>query len=188
MGIVTIILVGIGLSFDTFAVSISTGLVANHIRFWQATKVALVLAFFQGLMPLVGWLVGIQVEGYVKEFDHWLAFSLLSLIGGKMILESLKPEEKRNNFNPFKPVVLIGMAISTSIDALVVGVTFAFIDVNIYLSVFIIGFITYVVAMLGMLFGKKAGERFGKRMEIVGGIMLVLIGLKILIEHLQAGC
>jgi manganese efflux pump family protein len=186
MNYITILIVAIGLSFDTFAVSITTGLMANHIRFWQATKIALVFAFFQGLLPLLGWIVGMQVEGYIKDFDHWIAFGLLFFIGSKMILESLKPVEKRKEFNPFNPRILIGLAVSTSIDGLIVGVTFAFIDIDIALSVVIIGFITYIAAMLGMLFGKKAGEWFGKRMEIVGGLVLIGIGVKILIEHLAS--
>jgi len=101
-----------------------------------------------------------------------------------MIYESLKPEEERKEFNPFKASVLVGMALSTSIDALVVGITLAFIEINIYLAVAIIGFVTYVAAMLGMLFGKKAGNLFGKKMEIVGGLILIGLGVKILIEHL----
>lgn len=188
MGISTILLIGLSLSFDTFAVSVTTGIVATHIRFWQATKVAIIFAAFQGLMPLLGWLVGIQFVDYIKEYDHWIAFALLFIIGARMILVSLKPEEKRTGINPFKPIVLIGMALSTSIDALIVGITFAFIEVNIVSSVLIIGFVTYVAAMLGILFGKKAGQHFGKRIEIIGGLMLIAIGLKILLEHLHAGC
>lgn len=186
MGIVAIILIAVGLSFDSFAVSVCTGLLVNRIKFWQATKIAITLALFQAAMPLLGWLVGVQLEGYVKDFDHWIAFGLLSIIGARMIYESLKPEEERKEFNPFKASVLVGMALSTSIDALVVGITLAFIEINIYLAVAIIGFVTYVAAMLGMLFGKKAGNLFGKKMEIVGGLILVGLGIKILLEHLYS--
>jgi manganese efflux pump family protein len=184
MDFITLLLIAIGLTFDTFAVSISTGLVANNIRFWQATKVATVLAFFQALMPLIGWFIGSQLKLLIAEYDHWVAFGLLTAIGLKMILESFKKEENSKNFDPFKPMVLVGMAIATSIDALIVGVSFALIDVNIVLSVGIIGFATYVVAMLGMLFGKNAGKWFGKKMEILGGLILIGIGIKILMEHL----
>lgn len=184
MDFITLIIIAIGLTFDTFAVSISTGLVANHIRFWQATKVAVTLAFFQALMPFIGWFIGTQVKHLISNYDHWIAFGLLAIIGIKMIIESLKKEEDKKDFNPFKPSVLIGMAIATSIDALIVGVSFAFIKVNIYYSVGIIGFVTYVVAMLGMLFGKSAGKWFGKKMEIIGGLILIGIGVKILLEHL----
>jgi putative Mn2+ efflux pump MntP len=185
MELVTIILIAIGLSFDTFAVSVTTGVAANHIQFWRACRIALTLAAFQGLMPVLGWFIGMQVESYIRDYDHWIAFGLLFIIGSRMIYESLKPEEERKEFNPFKLLFLIGIAISTSIDALIVGVTFAFIDVDIVISVIIIGAITFIVAMLGMLLGKKAGEWCGKKMEIVGGIMLIGIGAKILIEHLM---
>lgn len=184
MDFLTLIIIAVGLTFDTFAVSISTGLVVSHIRFWQATKIAATLAFFQALMPFIGWFIGSQVKELIIDYDHWIAFGLLSIIGAKMIIESLKKEEEKKDFNPFKPVVLIGMAIATSIDALIVGVSFAFINLNIFISVGVIGFITYIVSMLGMLFGKSAGKWFGKKMEIVGGLMLIGIGIKILLEHI----
>ena len=185
MNIPTLVLVAIGLSFDTFAVSVSIGVMKCQIRFWQATWLSLVLAFFQGVMPVAGWVLGEQVVAFTNGLGHYLAFALLSGIGVKMIFESLQPEEKRNPVNPFKLIVIVGMAISTSIDALVVGFSFAFIDVNIFHAVIIIGFATYLFGMLGMLFGKKAGLRFGKRMEIVGGIVLLGLGPKILLENLN---
>ncbi len=184
MDILTLILIAVGLNFDSFAVSVTTGFVVNKIRFWQATKIALVLAFFQAGMPVLGWFLGSQVKEYIISFDHWIAFGLLSFIGLKMIWESFGKEEETKDFNPFKPAVVIGMAVATSIDALIAGVSFAFIDINILLTAFLIGFLTYVAAMLGMLFGKKAGKWFGKRMEVVGGIILIGLGVKILLEHL----
>lgn len=187
MDIPTLTLVAIGLSFDTFAISVSIGVMRCQIRFWQATWLALVMAFFQGAMPLAGWILGEQLVVFTNGLGHYLAFALLSGIGVKMIVESLKPEEKRNPVNPFKLIVIVGMAISTSIDALVVGFSFAFIEVNIFQAILIIGFATYLFAMLGMLFGKKAGLRFGKRMEIVGGLVLLGLGFKILLENLNGG-
>jgi manganese efflux pump family protein len=184
MDILTLCLIGIGLSFDTFAVSVSTGLVISHIRFLQGVRVATVLALFQALMPFIGWFLGKQVAQSMIEYDHWIAFGLLALLGFKMIYESLKKEEEKKNFNPLQYTVLIGIAIATSIDALVVGVSFAFINLNIVWSVFVIGVITFLVAMLGMLFGKKVGSRFGQRMEIVGGLILLGIGVKILLSHI----
>ena len=185
MELITLLLIAIGLSFDTFAVSISTGLVANHIRFWQATRIALTLGFFQALMPLLGWFIGEQLRHYISDYDHWIAFLLLLAIGIKMILESLKEEQERKELDPFRPMVLIGMAIATSIDALIVGISFAMIEVNILISVLIIGFVTYVVAMLGILFGKNAGKMFGRKIEIIGGLILIGIGIKILVEGLS---
>ena len=187
MDFLTLLLIAVGLNFDSFAVSITTGLVASHIRFWQATRIALILAVFQALMPVAGWFIGSRIRDYVEAYDHWLAFGLLAFIGIKMIAEALKSEEDRRDTDPFKTSVVIGMAVATSIDALIVGVTFAFINVNIVFASGLIGFLTYLVAMLGMLFGKNAGKWFGRKMEVIGGIILIGIGLKILLEHLAAG-
>ncbi len=184
MDIITIFLIAIGLSFDTFAVSVSTGLVIKQIKFKQALKVAFVLAFLQTAMPLIGWFAGKQISSLIESFDHWLAFVLLFILGVKMIIESFKKEEDKTNFNPLKFSVLIGMGIATSIDALVVGVSFAFIKTNIWLALALIGFITFLVAMLGMLFGKNVGNKFGKKFEILGGLILISIGVKILISHI----
>ena len=138
-------------------------------------------------MPLIGWFIGTKIQHLVASFDHWVAFILLSLIGGKMIYESLKKEEVQNKMNPLDPKVLIGMSLATSIDALIVGVTFAlsYQSINLYLTTFIIGFATFLFSMLGILFGKRTGLKFGKKMETLGGLILFLIGLKILVEHLM---
>jgi len=186
MDLITIILIAIGLNFDSFAVSITTGLVVNKIQFKQAVPIALVLAFFQGVMPLIGWFLGSQVKDLIADYDHWIAFTLLFIIGAKMIYETLKPEEEKKQLNPLKLSVMIMMAIATSIDALIVGISFAFIETNIIVATVIIGSLTFLVAMLGMLFGKKAGSFFGKKIEILGGLILIGIGTKILIEHLSS--
>lgn len=185
MELLTIILIGLGLTGDTLAVSITTGLAICKIRFTQALRIAIVLAFFQALMPLLGWFLGIQVREYIKDFDHWIAFVLLLLIGGKMIVEAFKKEEEKKGFNPLKPMVLIGIAIATSIDALVVGVSFAFIQVDIVTTIGIIGFLTFMVSMIGVFIGKKTGNLFGKKVEILGGFILIGIGVKILLQHLM---
>ena len=183
MGIITILLIAFGLSFDTFAVSVSSGLILRKINFFNAMKIAFVLAFFQGLMPFVGWFIGSGVKKYMMAYDHWIAFILLLVLGLKMIYESFQKDENRQPLNPMRLAVMVSMAIATSIDALVVGLSFAFFEVNIYLTVFLIGAVTFIVSMLGLLFGKKAGAQLGHRMEIVGGLILIAIGLKILIEH-----
>lgn len=183
MGIVEIIFLGLGLSFDTFAVSVSTGLLKNSIRFWQGVRVAVVLAFFQALMPLLGWFGGTQVASYISEIDHWIAFGLLSVVGIKMIIEAFKAEEdKKSNSLSFRVLVLMGIA--TSMDALVVGVSLAFFEIRILQSIVIIGFITFLAAMIGMLIGKSSNKKSGKKIEIVGGVLLIGIGLKILMEHI----
>jgi manganese efflux pump family protein len=185
MEILTIILIAIGLSFDTFAVSVSSGLILRKIDFISATRIALTMAVFQALMPVIGWLAGSGIKTYAESFDHWIAFGILALLGGKMIYESFKTDPEDRSFNPMEIKVMIGMAVATSIDALIVGFSFALLDFKILISVGIIGVVTYIVAMLGMLFGKKIGARMGRRMEMLGGVMLILIGLKILIEHLS---
>ena len=186
MELLTILLIAIGLSFDTFAVSISSGLILKKIDFFNASKIAITLAIFQAAMPVLGWLAGSGIKRYAENFDHWIAFGILALLGGKMIFESFNSHPEKRSFNPLDIKVMIGMAIATSIDALVVGFSFALLNYKILISVGIIGAVTYIVAMLGMLFGKKIGSRMGRRMEMLGGMMLILIGLKILIEHLLA--
>jgi putative Mn2+ efflux pump MntP len=185
MNIITILLIAVGLSFDTFAVSVSSGLTIRHIRFLQAVKIAFTLAVFQSLMPLIGWFLGNQVSGYIANYDHWVAFGLLSVLGLKMAYESLKKDKENSNFNPLNLLVLLGMAVATSIDALVIGVSFALVEINIYWSILVIGVVTFLVSMVGMLFGKKVGGKLGKQMEIIGGLILIGIGIKILLEHLQ---
>lgn len=184
MQIIELFLIAIGLSFDTFAVSISTGLTISHIQFWQGCRIAIVLAFFQSLMPFLGWFGGTQIERYIKDYDHWIAFGLLSAIGLKMIIDSFKEAEDKR-FNPFLISVLLGMAIATSIDALVVGVSLAFMDINIYLAILIIGSVTFLTSMVGMLLGKNLNSKFGSKVEIIGGLILIGIGLKILITDLN---
>jgi putative Mn2+ efflux pump MntP len=194
MDILTLFLLALGLSFDSFAVSISSGLMLPHIRFTKACIIALSFAFFQAFMPVIGWLAGLAIRDQLVAVDHWIAFGLLGLLGLKMIYESLKPEEKKKPFNPLNPWMLLTLSLATSIDALIVGVSFAFIEtpdtsfwMAILLPVIIIGFVTYILSMLGILFGKKAGARLGKRMELLGGLILIGIGVKILVEHLVAG-
>lgn len=191
MDLLSIFFLAIGLSMDTFAVSVSSGLILPHIRFNKAIIIASVLAVFQGLMPLLGFIAGMGMQEYIKPVDHWIAFGLLAILGIRMIIESRKPETERRDFNPLKPIVLLTMAVATSIDALVVGVSLAFARVaeqeilrSILIPVVIIGFVTFVISMLGILSGKKVGNRFGKQMEILGGMILIFIGLRILIEHL----
>ena len=187
MGLITLIFIAIGLSVDSFAVSVSCGLVMCGITFWKATRIAISLAFFQALLFLLGWLIGIKIASLVRAFDHWIAFGLLAIIGGRMIIESLKKSEaEKPTMNPLDPKVLLGISLATSIDALIVGIGFAMISLNLYMATLTIGFTTFFFSMLGILFGKKTGLKFGKKIEVLGGVILFLIGLKILIEHLMA--
>lgn len=180
----TVLILAIGLSFDTFAVSVSSGVVLPEIRFKQAVKIASILALFQGLMPIIGWAIGSGFKKYIENLDHWVAFLLLLALGLKMIYESFVTVNESETSNPLILKNRITMAFATSIDALIIGFGFAIIQFGIIESSAIIGFVTFIVSMLGLLFGKSVGIRFGKRMEILGGIILILIGAKILFEHL----
>ena len=183
MDIFSILFIAIGLSMDTFAVSISNGLSIRNLTFTKALPIAFSFAFFQGLLPLLGWLLGIGIEKYIVEFDHWIAFLLLSFIGVKMIFESLTiSDEKAKTDLNF--LTIVGQSVATSIDALIVGVGFALLNYSILTPVFIIGAVTFFFAMIGLRLGKFFGVTFGRTVEIIGGIILIGIGLKILVEHL----
>ncbi|QGY44412.1 hypothetical protein GM418_12305 [Maribellus comscasis] len=182
--LITFLLIGIGLSFDSFAVSVSCGLMKREIRFQQACLVAFSLAFFQGTFPVIGWLIGTGVKNLISSFDHWIAFGLLIFIGIKMIIEGLKPNGRLQNFDPFRIRVLIGLSVATSIDALVVGLSFGFLDMPILFPVIVIGSVTFIASMLGMLFGKNIPAKRSHQSIVLGGIILALIGTKILFEHL----
>lgn len=183
MDFITLLLIAVGLSFDSFAVSVSCGLILTDIKFRQALRFSIPLTLFQAFMPVIGWYAGLMIKDYISEFDHWIAFILLLAIGLKMIFESRKPCNEKN-INPLNIWINLGMAIATSIDALIVGVSFALIEINIYNAVFTIAVITFLAVMLGLLCGKKIGARFGKKMEFFGGFVLILIGIKILFEHI----
>lgn len=184
MDLITLFLLSIGLCFDTFAVSVSSGLLRKEIVFWQAVRIAFFLALFQAIMPVLGWLGGISIKGWIESFDHWVALGILSILGIKMLIESFKKSEEKN-INPLDIKVIISMALATSIDAFAVGISFAIIEVNMLLAFIIIGAVTFISSMLGILFGKKTGSHFGQKMEIIGGVILIAIGVKIVVEHLQ---
>jgi manganese efflux pump family protein len=184
MELITVFLLAIGLSFDSFAVSVCSGLNLPHIRFFQAAKIAIFLALFQAVMPLIGWLVGNSIKSLIEPVDHWLAFGLLGLIGGKMIIESFLNSETREIKNPLNIGVILTLSLATSIDALAVGFSFStFLD-KIMMAVIMIGSVTFIASMLGILLGKKTGPKFNRYSEIAGGLILIFIGTKILIDHL----
>ena len=169
-------LIGIGLSMDAFAVSICKGLSMQKIDKKYTLCIGLFFGGFQALMPLTGYLLGSRFSGYIERFDHWIAFVLLALIGFNMIKES---REAGVNFKE-----LLILAVATSIDALAVGVTFAFLQVNIVPAITIIGCTTFVISIAGVYVGNVFGSRYKSRAELTGGVILILIGLKILLEHL----
>ena len=181
----TFLLIAIGLSFDTFAASVSFGVIRKEIKFLAAARVAFFLAFFQALFPLIGWFIGSSLKNLIADFDHLVAFGLLAFIGIRMIAEGIRKREEPLTFDPFQLKLLIGISIATSIDALVVGLSFGLVNTFIVFPVFVIGAVTFLAAMLGMLFGKKIPGEKSHRSIIIGGVILFLIGLKILVEHLS---
>jgi len=185
MGFITLLFLAIGLCFDTFAVSVSSGLLRKEIVFWQAVRIAFFLALFQAVMPVLGWAGGITIKNWIEPFDHWVALGILTILGVKMLIESQKKSEDKN-INPLDIKVIISMALATSIDAFAVGISFAIIQVNMIMAVLIIGSVTFIASMLGILFGKKTGSHFGQKIEIIGGLILIAIGIKIVFEHYQA--
>lgn len=185
MGILEVFLIGVGLSMDAFAVSICRGLKMQKLSVSQTVLIAVFFGGFQALMPLVGWFLGTQFESYITAVDHWIAFVLLAVIGGKMIYDSFKGEDDdKSEKSVLNIKELLVMAVATSIDALAVGITFAFLSVNIWSSIAIIGVTTFVLSAIGVLIGHKFGAKYKNKAEIAGGVILILIGLKILLEHL----
>ena len=188
MGILELFLIGVGLSMDAFAVAICQGLQMQRFNWKNAAVIALFFGGFQALMPLTGWLLGSQFAGYIQSIDHWVTFVLLGLIGGNMIREALSSEEEEESVCASGAVLdyrqLFLMAIATSIDALAVGVTFAFLEVAILSAIVIIGCTTFCLSFSGVAVGNFFGARYKKRAELTGGVILVLLGAKILLEHL----
>ena len=182
-----LVLIGVGLSMDAFAVALCKGLSMRRVNYAHAAVIALFFGVFQAVMPLIGWVLGTQFARYITSVDHWIAFALLGYIGGKMIWDALHeaPEtapcagEGRLDLKE-----LLMLAVATSIDALAVGITFAFLQVSILPAVATIGLITFALSFAGVVVGNHFGTRFQKKAEIAGGVVLVLIGLKILLEHL----
>lgn len=187
MGIVELILIGVGLAMDAFAVSVCKGLSMKKINWKKAVIIALYFGAFQAIMPLLGYLLGTGFSEIIQKFDYLIAFGLLIFIGLNMIKESFSNEEEEgcekceNEDIKFKS--MIGLAVATSIDALAVGVTFAFMNINIIEAIIIIGVITFLISILGVILGNIFGDKFKNKAELLGGAILILIGLKILLEH-----
>ncbi len=182
MTLFELFIIGIGLSMDALAVSICKGLSIGGSKVKGALIIGLFFGFFQGIMAFLGWAMGKQFANTIAAVDHWIAFLILAIIGGRMIYNSVKGGGTCS-YGPIKLQELLLLAIATSIDALAVGVTFAFLDVAIITAALIIGVITFVLSLGGVLFGSRCGSAFGSKAEILGGGVLILIGLKILLEQ-----
>jgi manganese efflux pump family protein len=180
----TLIGVAVGLAMDAFAVSIGAGLTLKTVDARQTFRLAWHFGLFQALMPIIGWLAGLSVERWIAPVDHWIAFGLLAVIGGKMIYEALKDDEETRRGDPTKGWSLVLLSVATSIDALAVGLSLALLDVSIWWPAVVIGLVAGAFTTMGMQLGKRFGALLGRRMEVVGGIVLIAIGVKILVEHL----
>lgn len=185
MGYLELFLIAVGLSMDAFAVALCKGLSMRKLSLKGGAVIALFFGVFQAIMPFFGWILGRQFEAYITAVDHWIAFVLLAFIGGKMLYEAIceKDDEEDAEFRLDIKELLV-LAVATSIDALAVGITFAFLQVSILPSVSLIGVTTFLLSLLGVVIGNRFGIRFKKKAEILGGVVLCLIGLKILLEHL----
>ena len=205
MDLISLITISIALSMDAFSVSICQGLSTKRFSLKMALSCGLWFGFFQALMPLIGYFLGAQFEHFITHIDHWIAFGLLSVIGGNMIRESISQRDNETTSRDVthytdenkhdvigasehdtesKSASMLILAIATSIDALAVGVTFAFLKVNIWKSILIIGITTFMFSFVGVKIGNVFGSRYSKAAEIVGGVILIVLGIKILIEHL----
>ena len=182
MGLLELFIIAVGLSMDAFAVSICKGLSVRTLRLRHALVTGLYFGGFQMLMPLIGFALGVRFQTLITSVDHWIAFVLLVLIGGNMVRESFGEEEKLDA--SFTPKAMLPLAVATSIDALAMGVTFAFLQVNIAFAVLFIGVTTFVLSAVGLQIGNIFGARFKTLAERFGGAVLILMGVKILLEHL----
>lgn len=183
MGILEIVLISMGLAMDAFAVAVCKGLSMKKMSWKKAIIIGLYFGVFQAIMPVIGYFLGVSFQELVTKIDHWIAFALLALIGINMIKEAFdKDSEAVNDSIDVKTMIIL--AIATSIDALAVGITFAFLKVNLALAVSTIGIIAFVLSVIGVKIGNKFGDKYERKAELAGGIILILMGLKILIEHL----
>jgi putative Mn2+ efflux pump MntP len=184
MSLIEILLLGVGLSMDAFAVSICKGLAMKRITAGKAAVVGLWFGGFQALMPLIGYLAGSAFSGHIQKIDHWIAFLLLGIIGGNMLKESFHKDDCHCDLEPdFSFMTMLGLAVATSIDALAIGVSLAFLKVNILTAVALIGVTTFCFSAVGVVIGKQFGARYKSKAEFTGGFILVAMGLKILLEH-----
>lgn len=183
-------LLAIGLAMDCFAVSIASGIILKRVRMRPMLIMALAFGFFQALMPLLGWIGASFFSHLIENIDHWIAFAILAFLGGRMVLESFKDEDCRHEFDPTSLKVVSALAVATSIDALAVGVSFAFLGVRSFSSILpsigIIGFVSFALSFVGLMFGIRFGCGIARKLraELWGGVILIIMGTKILIEHL----
>lgn len=185
MGIFELLLLSIGLGMDAFAVSVCKGISMKKMDWKKACIVGLYFGGFQALMPVIGYFLGTSFQSIITNIDHWVAFVLLGIIGGKMIQEAFQKDKDEEEYSSDVSVkTMLILSVATSIDALAVGITFAFLNVNLLLAITFIGLITFVLSVVGTKIGNRFGDKYKGKAEFIGGIILILIGFKILFEHL----
>lgn len=184
MEFLTIIIIAVGLAMDAFAVSVASGATYRQLKVGHSLRIALFFGGFQALMPLIGALAGLSLREYIADYDHWVAFIILAAVGGKMIYESFKISETEKNYSPANILVLLALSVATSIDALAIGITLPLVTTSIATAVIIIGLVTFVLSYIGVMIGKKFGHIFENKIEAVGGLVLIALGVKILLEHM----
>jgi len=185
MSFFEVFLIAISLAMDSFAISITAGLILKEFSSKHFIRIAFYMGLFQALMPIIGWMIGVSFKHYIVSFDHWIAFLLLLGLGGKMIYDDLKCEGEEDSFDPQKRLVVMGLAIATSIDALVVGVNFAFLDMSITMPIYLIGIVSFILSLLGVFIGCYLGTKVKVKFTLIGGIILIGLGVNILNEHLS---
>jgi manganese efflux pump family protein len=184
MSFISIFLIALALSMDAFSVAMALGAAGRGHASAAVLRLATAFGIFQFVMPILGWLLGKTVVSYIADYDHWIAFGLLLVVGLHMIKEYFDKDEQERTKDPTKGWSLLLLSIATSIDALAVGVSFAFFDVNIYYASAVIGIVCFIITALGMIFGKALSRIFGKKAVLLGGIVLIAIGIKIVVEHM----
>jgi putative Mn2+ efflux pump MntP len=184
MSLIPILLIALALSMDALSVAIAIGAAGRGHSSAAVIRLATAFGVFQFVMPILGWLLGRTVVSYIEDYDHWIAFALLIIVGLHMIKEYFNKEEKERTKDPTKGWTLLMLSIATSIDALAVGVSFAFFDVNIYYASAVIGIVCFIITALGMIFGKALSRVLGRKAVLLGAIVLIGIGIKIVVEHM----
>ncbi len=187
MSTLTLIFIAVALAMDAFAVALAAGVMLHPVNRRQLFRLGFHFGFFQGMMPVLGWLAGLSIQSLISSVDHWIAFGLLAYVGGKMIHEALNPNDAIEKTNPTRGKTMVMLAIATSIDALAVGLSLAVIGVSILIPAVVIGLTAAVLTVIGMLLGGRIGQIWGKRVEIIGGLILIGIGCNILYQHLWVG-
>lgn len=185
MRLYEILFIAVALSMDALAVSVACGIQLKKVRIRHAALIAFAFGFFQLVMPLAGAAAGAGIRGFIAAFDHWVIFAILAFIGGKMIYESIILRKEGEKIDPLHPKTLLFLSVATSIDAFAVGISVSLLAGNIFLIAAIIGSVTFAICFIGVFTGDLAGHFFEEKIEAAGGIMLILIGVKILVEHLS---